>query len=45
MDNEERYEVYKCIYCLIEKQQSAFDIEHVLPRSFGNFNEALTLKS
>jgi HNH endonuclease len=45
MNNAEQLEADKCIYCLTEKQQSAFDTEHVLPRSFGNFKEALTLKS
>jgi hypothetical protein len=43
MNNAEQLEAAKCIYCLTEKPRSAFDTEHVLPRSFGNFKGALTL--
>jgi hypothetical protein len=45
MNDAEQLEAAKCIYCLTEKQRSAFDIEHILPRSFGNFKGALTLTS
>ncbi len=32
-----------CIYCLNEKPKTEFNREHVLPYSFGKFNNALTL--
>lgn len=32
-----------CQYCVIEKNSSEFNVEHVLPRSFGTFKQNLTL--
>lgn len=33
----------RCIYCLQTKQLTEFNTEHVLPRAFGAFDDALTL--
>lgn len=33
----------KCIYCLEDKDPSAFDRDHVIPESFGKFENNLTL--
>ncbi|TET45418.1 HNH endonuclease [candidate division TA06 bacterium] len=33
----------KCIYCVEEKDPSAFDRDHVIPESFGKFENNLTL--
>jgi HNH endonuclease len=32
-----------CIYCLVDKKTSEFNVEHVLPRAFGTFEQNLTL--
>jgi len=34
----------KCIYCNKEKEKELFNIEHVLPRMLGTFQENLTIK-
>jgi hypothetical protein len=31
----------KCIYCLEEKESSAFNREHILPEAFGTFRDSL----
>ena len=33
----------QCVYCLASKPASAFNVEHVLPQSFGRFQGAPTL--
>lgn len=35
----------QCIYCLENKPERAFNVEHVLPAAFGDFQNALTLAS
>ena len=32
-----------CIYCLGERESSAFNVDHVIPRAFGMFEQNLTL--
>ena len=34
---------YRCIWCTAEKPESEFNVEHVMPRSFGTFEANLTL--
>jgi len=34
-----------CIYCLTRKASSEFNVEHVIPRSFGTFKNNFTLKN
>jgi hypothetical protein len=36
---------HTCIYCRLEKPASEFNIEHVVPRAFGTFEQNLTLKN
>ena len=43
MRNKIRSETYKCIYCLTESPRTGFNKEHVLDKSFGGFQKALTL--
>jgi hypothetical protein len=35
--------VHRCIWCLTEKREEAFNVEHVLPQSFGTFEDNFTL--
>ena len=43
MRNKARSEIYKCIYCLTEDTKLSFSKEHVLHKSFGHFQKALSL--
>lgn len=43
MPNNKLLATYKCIYCLLDKPKSDFNREHVLQKSFGKFQGALTL--
>lgn len=35
--------VHRCIWCLTDKPEEAFNVEHVLPQSFGTFEDNFTL--
>lgn len=35
--------IHRCIWCTAEKPESEFNVEHVMPRSFGTFEANLTL--
>jgi hypothetical protein len=35
--------INKCIYCLSEKSDEKFNIEHVVPRSLGRYDNGYTL--
>jgi hypothetical protein len=41
--NKEQSEICKCIYCLTENTKLSFNKEHVLHKSFGKFQKALSL--
>lgn len=43
MTTKKQSNTYKCLYCLEENPKSEFNKEHVLQKSFGNFQGALTL--
>src|SRR4051812_10723620 len=34
---------HRCIWCTAEKDESEFNVEHVMPRSFGTFEDNPTL--
>jgi hypothetical protein len=34
---------YRCIWCTAEKPETEFNVEHVMPQSFGTFKASLTL--
>jgi HNH endonuclease len=34
---------HRCIWCTLEKPEDDFNVEHVLPQSFGTFEQSLTL--
>ncbi len=36
-------DIHRCIWCTAEKPESEFNVEHVMPRSFGTFEANLTL--
>src|SRR5215208_2756526 len=36
---------HRCIYCKVEKHAQEFNIEHVIPRAFGMFEQNFTLKN
>lgn len=36
---------HRCIWCLSEKDEGEFNIEHVVPEAFGTFEDNLTLKN
>jgi HNH endonuclease len=35
--------LHRCIWCLVEKPENSFNVEHVLPQSFGTFEQNFTL--
>lgn len=35
--------IHRCIWCVTEKPEAAFNVEHVLPQSFGTFEDNFTL--